>query len=298
MRLAMRFSAIFVTCAAFLIAVRADDEAKDLKATVSWLVKHQAANGAFFAAEPNKEKSPSLRTTSAAVRALLYLGAEVPRKADCAKFVVSCFDPASGGFADVPGGKPDVFLTSVGIMAVVALKMPADKYEAGVIKFLTDESKTFEDMRIAVAGLEALGKPSPMAKEWLTRIRMMQNADGTFGKDLGRARVTGGAAVAMLRLGGKLHNSDAIVNALKDGQRLNGGYGKEDSELASDMDSTYRVMRAFVMLKHRPPDVEGVASFVLKCRNADGGYCLKPGEASSIPATYYAAIIRHWLKHK
>lgn len=295
----MRLFAAIAVCAAFLVALRADDAdaAKDIKVTVGWLEKHQAANGGFFPAEPEaKKKTPSLRTTSAAVRALLYFGADVPRKADCAKFVASCFDPASGGFADIPGGKPDVFLTSVGIMAVVALKMPTDRYEAGVIKYLSDNSKTFEDIRIAAAGLEALAKSSPKERLWRAEILVMQNPDGTFGKGLGQARATGGAAVAMLRLGGKLLDAGRVVKALKDGQRLNGGYGKEDSELASDMDSTYRVMRAFVMLKQKPADLEGVASFVLKCRNADGGYSMVPGQPSTIPATYYAAIIRHWLK--
>lgn len=292
-----RFLAVGLVCATSLVVAHAD-ESDDIKATVRWLEKHQTVSGGFLAqvTEHSIKPRPSLRSTSAAVRALLYFGAEVPKKAACGKFVASCFDPASGGFADTPGGKPDLFLTAVGIMAVVALKMPTDDYEAGVIRYLSERCKTFEDIRIAVAGLEALGKPSPRTKEWLAQIRTMQNSDGTFGKELGQARATGSAAVAILRLGGKLEGPEPVIKAIKNGQRLNGGFGKDDSELASDLDTTYRVMRAFVMLKQKPPDLEGVASFVLKCRNLDGGYAMTPGQPSTIPATYYAAIIRHWLK--
>ena len=78
-------------------------------------------------------------------------------------------------------------------------------------------------------------------------------------------------------------------------QRMNGGYGKEGTA-TSDLESTYRVMRAFVMLKSQPKDVEGVRSFVAKCRNADGGYGVSPAEPSNVNATYFAAIIRHWAK--
>lgn len=292
-----RFLSLLILCTVCVVAVRAGQTGKDrdIKETVRWLVAHQAGNGGFFPAG-DKKKTPSLRTTSAAVRALLYFGAAVPRKADCAKFVARCFDPVSGGFADVPGGKPNVFVSAVGSMAVAALKMPVEKYQAGVVQYLSEESKSFEDMRIAVAGLEALGKPSRRAEKWLGDIRKLQNRDGTFGTGLGQARHSGGAAVAILRLGGKLEHAAAVIKTLRAGQRLNGGYGKEDSELASDLESTYRVMRALVMLKQQPPDVEGVTSFVLKCRNADGGYGSAPGQPSSIPATYYAAIIRHWLK--
>jgi hypothetical protein len=52
------------------------------------------------------------------------------------------------------------------------------------------------------------------------------------------------------------------------------------------------------MLKAKPGNVEGVRSFVAKCRNADGGYAVAPGQPSSVNATYFAAIITHWLDAK
>src|SRR5262249_44695336 len=78
-------------------AQKADD---DLKATIAYVKKLQSEGGGFFAGErkPEIRQQPTLKATSAAVRALKYLGADVPNKEGCKKFVESCFDKASGGF--------------------------------------------------------------------------------------------------------------------------------------------------------------------------------------------------------
>src|SRR6185369_5650855 len=101
----------------------------------------------------------SLRATSSALRALKYLGGEVADRDSCAKFVTACFDKTTGGFRDRPGdGKPDVATTAIGLMAVVELKMRVDDYAGPVTDFLAKNAKTFEEVRIAAAGLESLGK--------------------------------------------------------------------------------------------------------------------------------------------
>jgi hypothetical protein len=183
-------------------------------------------------------------------------------------------------------------------MAVTELKMPTEKYAAGINKFLTDHAKSFEDIRIAAAGLERIKGKSPKNEEWLKEVAKLMNKDGTFGKDAGLARDTGGAAVVLMRLGGELPNRDSVLKAIREGQRQNGGFGKEDNEIASDLETSYRVMRCFMMLKAQPKSVEGMRSFVAKCRNEDGGYGPAPGEPSNVTATYFAAIILHWLDHK
>lgn len=273
------------------------DEPAGIKQTIAYVQKLQTNTGGFLsmAPKPNIRLAPTLRATSAGVRALKYLGGEVPNPKAAAKFVLSCYDETSGGFSDMPKGKPEIFATAVGIMAVKALKMDLDLGPS--VKFLAQSAKTFEEKRIAVAGWENAGaKPQEESEAWLAEIRKMQNDDGTFGKGPGHARATGGGVVVLLRLGAKVDTTDKILAALKDGQRLNGGYGKEDDEIGSDLETTYRVMRCFHMLKARPKSVEGVRSFVAKCRNEDGGYGVAPGEPSTVGATYFAAIILHWLK--
>jgi hypothetical protein len=115
-------------------------------------------------------------------------------------------------------------------------------------------------------------------------------------KGAGQARDTGGAVVAVLRLGGKVEHRDKVLEALKAGQRDDGGYGKADAK-GSDLETTYRVLRAFHMLKDRP-DAEKVRKFVAKCRNEDDGYGVMPGQPSAVGGTYFASIILHWLAEK
>jgi hypothetical protein len=115
-------------------------------------------------------------------------------------------------------------------------------------------------------------------------------------KGAGQARDTGGAVVAVLRLGGKVEHRDKVLEALKAGQRDDGGYGKADAG-GSDLETTYRVLRAFHMLEDRP-DAEKVRKFVAKCRNEDCGYGVMPGQPSAVGGTYFASIILHWLAEK
>lgn len=290
---------ILIGIGLFTFVLPAAAQSADKKATSAFILGLQTDSGGFLpqTPQPNIRLAPNLRATSAAVRALHYLGGELPNKDACRRFVASCFDSASGGFANLPGGTPDVFTTAVGLMALSYLDLPLERYAAAA-DYLSKHSKDFEDIRIAVAGFETLKKLPANAQAWLDQIEKLRNADGTYGTGATAVRSTGGAVVAVLRLGGKVEQRDNVLKMLREEQRPNGGYGKEQSDFAADMETTYRVTRAFVMLKARPDDVEGVRSFVLKCRNEDGGYAVVPGEPSTMPATYYAAIIRHWLKEE
>ncbi len=284
----------------FLSSVQAQTP-EETKATIAYLQGLQTANGGFLPSQPSAGGAagkPSLRATSSALRALKYFGGEARDRKAAAGFVASCFDKASGGFSDAAGGsRPDVFTTAVGAMALVELKLPLEPSSAAIVKFLGENARTFEDIRIAAAGLEALGKQAPEAKAWLEQIAKMRNPDGTYGKGAGAARATGGAVAAVLRLGGKVEHEDNVVKTLKAGQRPDGGFGKEDTE-KSDLETSYRVLRSFVMLKQRPDKPEALRAFVAKCRNTDGGYGVAPGQPSSVSGTYFAGIILHWLGEK
>lgn len=291
---------ITLVAGSFLIAPIWAGDDPGLKGTIAYVEKLQDVKGGFLPRMPQKNEKlePGLKATSAAVRTLRYLGGTLANKEGCIKFVESCHDPVSGGFADVPGGKADVFTTAVGMMAVHELGLPVEKYAPGVLKYLSENAKGFEEIRIAVAGLEKLPEKSPRNTAWLEEVRKLQNGDGTFGKELGQARFTGGGVVALLRMGAKVDNADAIVKTLQQGQRRSGGFGKEDSGALADLESSYRIMRCFHMLKAQPKDVEGLRSFIAKCRNPDGGYAVTPGGPSNVSGTYYAAIILHWLEQK
>ena len=158
----------------------------------------------------------------------------------------------------------------------------------------TTHSKTFEEIRLTAASFEALGKRPPRADAWLAEIAKMRNADGTYGKGGSMAHDTGGAVCAVLRLGGKVEHPDNVLRALNAGQRGDGGFGKAEGE-RSDLDSCYRISRAFHMMKPKPKGADRLREFIARCRNEDGGYGVAPGQPSNVGGCYYAGIILKWL---
>ena len=187
--------------------------------------------------------------------------------------------------------------TAVGAMALVELHLPTGPYEAGVLHYLGEHAKTFEEIRIAAAGLEALGKQPPEATGWLKRIEKERNKDGTFGGP--------GDARACRRRNRhrpprawaeRSSTRPVLIAALDSCQQPSerAPLVQGPSEGPSDLESTYRVVRCYHMMKARP-DAARLLAFVDKCRNADGGYGVTPGQPSSVSGCYYAGIIRHWL---
>ncbi|WP_406700285.1 family 16 glycoside hydrolase [Singulisphaera sp. Ch08] len=258
--------------------------------TAAYVEAFQNPDGGFGA----KAGGPStLGSTSSAIRVLKNVGGSIPDVLACVNYVKSCRDSASGGFAPTPGGKPDVRTTAVGLMAVAELLIADDETTAAAIDYFSKNVKDFEELRIAVAGLESVNKSSPDFAKWIKQVEEMRNPDGTFGKGAGQARDTGGAAVALLRMGVKLDQREAILTALRAGQRSDGAWSK--GEGPSDLEATYRIMRAFFMLKEAP-DLDTLRGFIDRCRKDDGSYSTVPGGDADLGGTYYATTVLRWVK--
>jgi prenyltransferase beta subunit len=277
--------------------------ADERQATLRFLSSLQRPDGGFVTAlqDPKADGKPmsSLRATSAAVRAIKYLGGGVPNKEKATEFVMACHDSEGGGFANRPKDKPDVTSTAVGLMAIAEFdrrRLPPVAVGRSIL-FLAENAETFEERRLAAAGMEAAGAFPPRLKEWFAEIRKTANPDGTYGKGDGQARETGSVIAMFLRAGEKLPEAErnAAITALQAGQRPDGGFGKA-GEKGSDGETTYRVMRAFHLLKEKPKDVEKLKEFFGKCHNADGGYGVAPGQPSTVSGTYYVAAVGMWLK--
>ncbi len=297
MRSAFALFVVFVPSAA-----SAQFDADQKKATIKWVLAQEVPAGGFLVApqDPNIDAvpQPGLRATSAAVRTLKYLGAVIPNKDKHAAFVLSCHDPKTGGFAE-PGGKPDVTITSIGVMAAMELGIPKPKF-AKAMDYLKANAKTFEDVRIGAAAVEAWGvKDCPFDPKVLAKEAGLLGARGTtdaVAMQDGGARDFGSTLATMLRLGAPINDGARkhTTELLRLGQRDDGGFGKK-GEKASDIESTYRVMRAFMLLKEKPKDVKKLREFLASHRNKDGGYSTKPGEKPNMGGTYYAIIITKWL---
>ncbi|HKI21234.1 MAG TPA: family 16 glycoside hydrolase, partial [Isosphaeraceae bacterium] len=257
--------------------------------TAEFAAAHQNKDGGFAA---KVVASSSLGSTNAGLRVLKHVGGSVPDVLACIRYVKSCRDE-SGGFAPTPGGKPDVITTALGLMAASELKIADKTIVQEAIAYLGKNAKTFEEVRMAIAGLEAVQAKSPDFTRWNDQIQAMRNPDGTFGEGPGQAFATGGAAAAILRMGLDLDKRDAVAAALRSGQRPDGGWSKDAGN--SDLGSTYRIMRALYMM-HEKPDLDRLFGYVARCRQSDGSYASAPGGAGDLGATYTATIVLRWAR--
>jgi prenyltransferase beta subunit len=275
----------------------ADDVQVQKQAAIAFLQKQQIPAGGFVDLPRNaakKPQQPSLRTTRTALRALRLLGGVPADRAAVVRYLKACYDRPSGGFADRPGLPPDAISTAVGLMILGELKLPTKPYADAGLKFLNDHTQGFEQIRMAASAVEELGRRVPQADAWLGVIRAARNPDGSYGKGPGRARTTALYVVAQQRLGGKPQAEAAVLTVLRAGQRPDGGFGG-DMPGRSDQEACYRIVRLFSRLGAQPDQPAALRAFIARCRNADGGYGVRPGQTSSLHGTYYATIVRYWL---
>lgn len=241
---------------------------------------------------------PSLRAINGAVRVYKMLKADqhgltFPH-ADAAKFVRKCLDPQTGGFAE-PNGQPDITISSIGLMAALELGVSKEELKPAMI-YLAKHAKTFEEVRIAAAAVEAWGVPDcPFdLRPWHTIADELIRQKPLDPRD-GGARQLGSYVAFKLRLGQKLDQLSDLVKTMQAGQRADGGWGKA-GEKSSDLETTYRVMRALHLAQSQPSDPAKLRAFVAQCRNADHGYGVSPGQPSSLSGVYYASYVQNWLK--
>lgn len=271
---------------------KADAAATD--ATVAYVSKlYDPPTGAF---RVTPEGKPSLRASNGAVKILQALGKPLPDPAKTKTFVVNCYDANAGTFAE-PGQKADVAINAVGVMVALELGVPKADIK-GAMDSLGRTAQTFEEVRIAAAAVEAWGVKecpfdlAPWAKIARDYMRTQQTVPGGPAE---QARAGGSVAAFYARLDLEVPNKNDFKKHLAAGQKPDGGYGPPGVS-TSDLETTYRVLRALKLLDAKPAKADGVAAFVATCRNADGGYGVKPGEASSMSGVYYAVRIGAWLK--
>ena len=157
----------------------------------------QNADGGF-AASPGQPST--LGATNTGLRVLDYVGGSPLDEPGCIRFVNSCKVPGSG-FAQRPGGKPDVVTTAVGLMAAAELKIVDKAMIDDAVAYFGASAKAFDEVRMSIAGLEAAGARSPDFAHWAEQLEALRTPDGSFGEHPGKAFVTRGAAAAILRMG-------------------------------------------------------------------------------------------------
>ncbi len=188
----------------------------EMAQTAAFAAAHQNPDGGFAADAVGQPSS--VGATNSGLRVLRHVGGSMRDVLGCVNYVKSCRVPG-GGFSPTPGGKPDVVTTAIGLLAASELKINDSDMIREAVAYLGKNARSFEEVRMAAAGLEAIGVTSPDAPRWLRQIEGMRNPDGTFGTGSSRAFASGGAAAAILRLGYPLEHRDAIVKVIKEAQR-------------------------------------------------------------------------------
>ena len=224
------------------------------------------------------------------LRALRYLEADPKNLRHLRLFILSCIDPETGGFSDLPGGAPDARSTARGLQALHEVGQGKHQRARRAVEYLLKNAKTLPDRYIALAAMEAAGYPHPDPSSWRSTWEAVRNPDGTYGRSVSD---TAGAVIALTRLGSTAADRAAVVKALQAAQRPDGGFPGPEGN--SDLAATYRVMRAFILLKEKP-DLSRVTDFTRRSRNEDGGFGPLPGAPSTPANTYHAAITLKWIE--
>jgi prenyltransferase beta subunit len=258
------------------------------RATLAYLQNLQNDDGGY---RPAADPGPSMLTaTVPAVRGALHLGSRPGKREATVRFVMSCYDSATGAFADTPGGKADVRSTAMGLIALTELGAPLPESGTKTLAFFEEKARSIPELYIAEAALQPSRLTPLSADRWLAAFEATRTADGGYGS--GPAD-TARAVVTRLRLGREVPETEKIVRLLCAAQRPDGGFPGPQG--TSDLSAAYPIVRALFMLKAKP-DLGRLRSFVGSCRNADGGYGAVPGQPSTGSATYFAAIILDWAE--
>lgn len=256
------------------------------EATLKFAASLQNPDGGF---RPSAAAAPSgLGPTVHVLRTFHYLGGTPPNREGALRFVRSCRDAGTGGYGETPGAKPDVRSSAMGLMALSVLKTPLGEQAEGLRGYFRDNAKTLGDIYIAEAALSAAELRPPDAQTWMAVFAATRNSDGTYGKSISD---TARAVITALRMHLAVPGRSDVLKSLRAAQKPDGGFAAMGD--ASDLGTTYPVVRAFFMLDDKP-DLQRLKSFVASCRNADGGYGPQPGQPSGSAGTYYAAIVLHW----
>ncbi len=248
------------------------------------------ATGAYRVTAGGK---PNLRAVNGASKAIKLLGGQVTGVEKLRAFVRSCIDPATGGFAEEPGGKVSVSATAVGVITAVEVGVPRDTVRKS-LDYLKANAKSWEEVRIAGAAVEAWGvKDCPFDLAPWDAIADTAGELAVGSPRDGGARDVGGVVAFKLRLGREVPARDAVTGFLQTGQRPDGGWSKPGAD-DSDLESSYRVMRALHLLKAKP-EATAARRFLASCRKPDGGYSVTTKEPAGMSGVYYAAMIESWL---
>jgi Prenyltransferase and squalene oxidase repeat len=218
--------------------------------------------------------------TVALLAALLLVGgASAGGAPDAARYLETRLQ-ADGGFAE-PGGVTTPGLTAWTVLGLRAAGRPARGLEgAGAYLARTEgELRTATDVETVLLATAALGDPAPSL---VRRLREMERPSGLIGSTL-NATIWG---VLALRAAGEPVRP-ATVRTLLGAQRPSGGWGWSGQAAPDSNDTAAAIMALRTLGVGGRPVARGLA-FLVRHRNADGGFELARGRGSDAQSTAWA----------
>lgn len=224
--------------------------------------------------------------TALAVRAMGVVEEEMPHKRHLGLFVLSCWDPITGGFSAVANQDPEYEPSAYGLMAMKWANSGGMERMRKTSEYLSMHAKTIKEIYLAALAHEAAGFAPPRAEEWKKALQAARKPGGMYGE----TPIETAQAVTALRILNETIPEPAEVLAyLKSAARPDGGYGRDASH--GNMEETYPVARALHYLGG-PAELGPILKFVSLCREELGGYGAFPRqEPAAIPTGLAVAIL-------
>jgi prenyltransferase beta subunit/ankyrin repeat protein len=274
------------------LGVIEQEEALEIyKRTVSFLRGLKNDDGGY--SDQISNSNSSLLSTLSAIKALRLLDAAPDDPYATLDYVNRCFDEASSGFSDRPGGEPTALSTAVALIALcdIGAWKTFKKRTEPSMRFMTETSRSPLDHFITIAAYDEGKIPAPAPASAVAFFRNQRQEDGTFGLS---ASVNAMACGALLRAGETLKDTELLVERLLGAQRTDGGFSDDDS--SSDLMTTYFIMRTLNLL-NTSPDIDKLKDFITPMQVEGGGYRMNHGVTAAVGPTYQAiSILRYMAK--
>ena len=167
--------------------------------------------------------------------------------------------PQNGGFSDHPEAKPDAISTAVGLMILGELKLPVEPYVEAGLRFMSESTEGFEQVRMVATALEDLGRRVPKADAWLREIERAKTLTVPMARARGRDDGTpcrGGATAWGQAAHGRRGAEGSARRPAADGGfggDEEGGYGRRPNE-PSSLHGTYyaTIVRHWLTVESSP----------------------------------------------
>lgn len=288
----MRTLFLLLLCAAVAVAGPASallplDDQRALD-TGGFLAEYQHPDGGFW----NSGQSGPLEIipTALAVRAMALLEEDPVHRRHQGLFILSCYDPITGGFSPVANGEPQYRPTAFGLMALVWGATGGAERQKKAAAYLCANARTVEEIYLACLAHEVAKLKPATGAEWAKALNALRKPGGIYGSG---PVDTAQAVVALKLLGAAIPNPGEVLDHLRSARRADGGYGKLPEH--GDMETSYAAVRALQLLDAGDSDIEPVLGFLNRCRYEEGkyagGYADFPGQEPAVIPTSLAVLI-------